>query len=440
MKITGAHLPSVACAVFLTAACSTRPPDSASEEETRPNVLLYVVDALRPDSLGCYGNEEVATPAIDGLAREGVLFENAFAQSSWTRPSITTILTGLYPGAHSVLGRQHRLAQNLTLLPEILRQRGYRTGFITTNPNVGSFFGFDQGWDTLQELYERRDEGHVRSTELITRSDTVTTAAIDWIGQAAQPFFLLILAVDPHWPYQPPERFDRYARAAPGDRERMRGLYHGEVAANDDSFGKLLAHLRDRKLYDDMVIVFTSDHGEEFWEHDERGHGKALYEESIRIPLVIRAPSFGEGQRIDRPVQSVDIMPTLLTLAGLPIPSPMDGQPIPMTATEATPVFSRLLHDNQNLAAIRDYPWKLIWNRETDEKQLFNLAEDPAELTPVTNQNGEMERLAHRLFQHAAQNLARRESLNKNVDPETVSEETIPDNVRETLKALGYVQ
>ena len=422
---------------FFSSACSVPAPGVSP----RPNVLLYVVDALRPDSLGCYGNEEVDTKAIDALARDGVLFENAFAQSSWTRPSMATILTGLYPGAHGVLGRQHRLAQNLTLFPEILRQHGYRTGFITANPNVGSFFGFDQGWDTFQELYERRDEGRVRSTELIARSEAVTAAAIDWIGQARQPFFLLILAVDPHWPYQPPERFDHYAPGSSGERERMRGLYYGEVAANDDSFGKLLAHVRDRKLYDDMVIVFTSDHGEEFWEHGERGHGRALYEESIRIPLVIRAPYFGKGERIDRPVQSVDIMPTLLTLAGLPVPSPMDGQPIVTTATEATPVFSRLRHDNKNLAAIRDYPWKLIWNRETDEKQLFNLAEDAAEQTPVTSQNEEMaEHLTHRLFQHAAQNLARRESLNENVAPETVSEETIPDNVRETLKALGYIQ
>ena len=442
MKIPGGHVVPLAFAVLVMADCSTSPSDSTREAGSRPNILLYVVDALRPDGLGCYGNKEVDTKAINDLADDGVLFENAFAQSSWTRPSMATILTGLYPGAHSVLGRQHRLAQNLTLLPEILHEHGYRTGFITTNPNVGSFFGFDQGWDTLQELYERRDEGRVRSTELITRSDAVTAAAIDWIDDAPQPFFLVILTVDPHWPYRPPEHFDRYTHEASDERERTKGLYHGEVAANDDAFGRLLAHLHDRNLYDEMVIVFTSDHGEEFWEHGERGHGRTLYEESIRIPLVIRhSGSMAGGQRVDRAVQSVDITPTLLTLVGLPIPSPMDGQPIVTTATETTAVFSRLLHDNQNLAAIRDYPWKLIWDHATDEKLLFNLAEDPGEKTPVTNRHENLaEQLAHRLFQHAAENLARRESLTESAGPESVSEEPIPDDVRETLKALGYIE
>ena len=443
MKIPGGPLAAVASVFFLLASCST-PPDKSPNEPTRPNMLVYVVDALRPDSLGCYGNQEVETNAVDALARDGVLFENAFAQSSWTRPSMATILTGLYPGAHGVLGREHRLSPHLTLLPEILRRYGYRTGFITTNPNVGSVFGFDQGWDMFQELYERRDEGRVRSTELITRSDAVTDAAVAWIDRVTQPFFLVILAVDPHWPYEPLEPFDRYVPEASGDRERTKGLYQGEVAANDDAFGQLLAYLNDRNLYDDTTIVFTSDHGEEFWEHGERGHGRTLYEESIRVPLVIRSLHAGPmtgGRRMDQPVQSVDIVPTLLTLAGLPLPSPLDGKPIVTPPSEAPPVFARLLHDSHNLAAIRDYPWKLIWDRSTEEMLLFNLEEDPGEKTPVTSRHKDVAaRLADQLFEHAARNLDRRESLGESGGSETVDEETLPDNVRKTLKALGYVQ
>ena len=441
--VVASRLPRLALVGLLTSACSAPSSKSISEEVGRPpNILLYVVDALRPDSLGCYGNEEVDTPAVDALARQGTLFENAFAQSSWTRPSMATLLTGLYPGVHRVLDRQDQLAENLTLLPEILRQHGYRTGFITTNPNVGSFFGFDQGWDTLQELYQRTQKGHVLGRELITDSETVTQEAIDWIDTVERPFFLMILAVDPHWPYRPSERFDRYTHGSTQEHEKVRGLYYGEVAANDDSFGKLVAYLRNRNLYDETTTVFTSDHGEEFWEHGKRGHGKSLYEESLRVPLIIHSSSMAKGERIDRPVQSVDLMPTLLAVAGLPIPPHLDGRSLVNAASsEVTPVFARLSLDNRNLAAIRDYPWKLIWDRDTEEKLLFNLAEDPGEQASVTSRYQHVaEELTLRLSQHAAENLARREFFTETESPETVSEEAMPENVRETLKALGYVQ
>ena len=184
-----AHSPAlVACALVAVALCTTllacgpgnggESPEGAAESEsaeavTRPNILLYLVDTLRADGLGAYGNPVVETPALDALAAQGALFENAFAQSSWTRASVASILTANYPPAHGAERRHALLSEPATLLSERLKEHGYRTGFITTNPNVGSFFGFGQGFDDVIELYERRETGRVQARELETPADEV---------------------------------------------------------------------------------------------------------------------------------------------------------------------------------------------------------------------------------------------------------------------------
>ena len=146
-----------------------------------PNVLLYVIDTLRADGLACYGNPVVETPAIDRLALEGTLFENAVAQSSWTRASMGSLLTSLYPAGHGAIERYDVLSSGPRLLSEMLQEHGYRTGFITTNPNLGSVFGFDRGFGDFVELYGRRKQGFVRVAELVTRADRVTQRAREWI-------------------------------------------------------------------------------------------------------------------------------------------------------------------------------------------------------------------------------------------------------------------
>ena len=171
-----------------------------------PNVLLYIVDTLRADSLGAYGNKRIDTPAIDRLAREGVLFESMFANSSWTRPSIATILTGLYPTQHGTQGRDARLSPDVTTLADRLSTAGYTSAFATANPNTGTYFGFDRRSSTLLEFYEPTATG-AGGHELITASDRMTEEAIQWLESAPEPFFLTVLTIDPHTPYAPPDRF-----------------------------------------------------------------------------------------------------------------------------------------------------------------------------------------------------------------------------------------
>ena len=423
-----------------------------------PNVLLYVVDTLRAAALAAYGNPVVDTPAADALAAEGALFERAYAPSSWTRASLATVLTGLHPRSHGVRGRSGLLAAALETLPERFADAGYATGGIIANPNVGSAFGFDQGWDAYVELYARRDVGRVTSRELAVRSDVVTDRAIAWLDAAPEPFFLFVLPIDPHWPYEPPAGFDRYGGAydgplrddlkgalamklTPADRARVRSLYDGEVAANDAAFGRLMRHLRDRGLDGRTLVVFTSDHGEEFWEHGRTFHGKALFEESIRVPLIVRDPGrIRAGLRVETPVGLVDLAPTLLSLAGLPVPDDLDGRPLPTGETrEGRAVHAGLALDEHHGEALLAPPWKLLLDPTTGRRWLFHLERDPRESHDLSEEAPDR---ADALFRRMTARIVKAEARRTHLVGDAhaiVPDDAVPEATREALKALGYV-
>jgi arylsulfatase A-like enzyme len=437
---------------------TTRTPQaSTAPANAKPNILLYMVDTLRADSLGCYGNQVVDTPAIDRFANQGVLFQSAIAPSSWTRASIASVLTSLDPAAHGAQGRRDLLSDDLVLLSERLQAHGYRTACITANPNIGACFGFNQGFDDFIELYARRNAGEVDALELVTSSSVVTSRAIDWIDQARQPFFMMILTIDPHSPYVPPARFDRYGEDYAGqadgtrrcinrpdlsraDQKRIRSLYYGEVAFNDDSFGRLLDHLHDAKLADRTIVAFTSDHGEEFWEHGQRGHGKTLFEESIHVPLILRYPGVAAGTRVARTIQLVDIFPTFLQLAGLPIPEDLDGRSLPGNRTEEEIAFASLFHDGRRLLAVRANPWKMIWDLNSRKRLLFELTRSPNELAnEITAHPQQRARLFAHITERMRRNAARFAAIHSAGTPGQTSEDQLPQDVLKTLKALGYL-
>ncbi|MBN2445512.1 MAG: sulfatase [Phycisphaerae bacterium] len=426
----------------------------------RPNVILYMVDTLRADCLGCYGHRTVKTPAFDRLASEGTLFESAIAPSSWTRPSIASILTGLHPQVHGAEQNPDVIPDAIITLAEALKADGYATCCITTNPNMGSFFGFSQGFDEFQELYERRVAGYVDGgRELVTPSDEVTRRAIKWLEQAPEPFLLVTLTVDPHTPYAPPARFDTYGGDYAGnvqghgawlkrkdlseaDKQRIRSLYWGEVSFNDHSFGKLDDFLHRQRWYDRTVLLFTSDHGEEFWDHGLRGHGQSLYEEVLHVPLIVRRPGvIAAGGRITDPVRLVDIVPTLLAEAGLPAIPDVDGGLLfgPDNA-RGTPSFSALEHAGRSLYAMRDYPWKMISNLKSGRKQFFNLAEAPNELHMAAAASAaEASRLDDMIKARLEANAAKRARVHAGVALQQRSTDQLPDDARRTLESLGYV-
>jgi len=376
----------------------------------RPNVLVYLVDTLRADHLGAYGYPRPTSPAIDALARQGVLFEHARAHSSWTRPTAAAILTGLHPLSMQISGRASRLPSEAVTLAEHLAPLGYRTGFITTNVNTSEPFGFRQGSEIFRYL-----PGQAHGVRGKTRADRVTAEALRILDEtdAAKPFLLYLHTVDPHAPYLPPEeqrqRFvPRLDNPRLGDRStlgalergrieadaetlaQLRGLYDAEIAANDVAFGTLAAALAERGLWDETVVVFVSDHGEEFLEHGKVEHGRTLYEEQLRVPLIWKLPrGAAAGTRVATPVEQVDILPTLLELVGAPVPAGLPGRSLAPAFAGADlaerPSFAHLDRLGYIYASVHDRGYKLIRRLDPEvfrfrtSRELFDLAADPGE-------------------------------------------------------------
>jgi arylsulfatase A-like enzyme len=446
-------------ALCIGSGCGERPPDALDE---RPSAILYLVDTLRADALGAYGNRTAATPHLDRFARGSTLFENAFANSSWTRASVGSLLTGRYPGNHGAQARHSALPDGVETLAEMLSSHGYATAFLSTNPNVAACFGFGQGFDDMWELYDRKEPGEVEGDELITPSDRVTRAAIEWIGAARRPFFLVLHTIDPHDPYAPPGRFDRHAaesssrvdgdpgnflrlRLDPLDRRRIRSLYDGEVSFNDDSFGAFLAYLDESGLAANTLVVVTADHGEEFWEYgpERRGHALALSDLQLRVPLLVRFPSSGHvapGRRETRAVQLVDVVPTFLDLLELPPAEGIDGTSLFAADAGDLPIYASLQLDSRSMQAVIRYPYKLVWDQRLDRYDLYRLGAADADGRPpdwraVRGDARIRGQLRALLDAHVARS---RQSAGDAVAQDAGGVE-VPPRVHDALRALGYV-
>jgi arylsulfatase A-like enzyme len=273
--------------------------------------------------------------------------------------------------------------------------------------------------------------------------------AIEWLSSAQRPFLLTVLTIDPHFPYSPPRSFipgdaalidvEQSMASNPTRAERLRireeyaRFYRGEVAFNDQSFGTLLDSLRASGELDRTIVVFTSDHGEEFWEHGRFGHGFTLYEEVLHVPLVIRYPQLPEpGLRVKRAVRTVDVVPTLFSLLGLESPPAVAGRSLFEPAGEhPEPVFATLDLEGARFHSLRQGRWKLLVNRETGEKTLFDLEQDPRErepLSPAAHTAGaRLERQLNTIAQRRS-GFARSGAME------------VPADVLEALEALGYAQ
>jgi arylsulfatase A-like enzyme len=427
------RLALLACLAGIAAACvacgdadAPASPGAAASPPS-PNLLVYVVDTLRADSLGVYGGELARTPHIDAFAASGVTFTEAFANSSWTRPSMASLLTGLYPTRHAANTRAAALPTGLPTLGELLSAHGYRTGFITTNPNVGSFFGFARGFDETIELYGRREAGVVDESELITRADAVTARAVEWIDAAPRPFALVVHTIDPHAPFDPPPAFDVYGDG-PSYTEI---LYAGEVAFADAAFGDLLDALRSRGLLDAMLVVFTADHGEEFFEYGRIGHGESLSDPVLRIPLIVRFPASSRvvaGRREARVAELVDVVPSVLDLLGLASAAPTDGASLFASAPPG-PSLSTLRLEGRDLRAAVEPPWKLVHDVAAGASSLYDLEAGEKAPSTAAGASAARERLTAAL-----------DALGEASPATLVSPGDLDEQGRAALRALGYVE
>jgi arylsulfatase A-like enzyme/tetratricopeptide (TPR) repeat protein len=355
----------------------------------RPNILLVTIDTLRADRVGAYGAKSPATPVMDRLAADGCLFAEAIVQVPLTRASHATILTGLYPFQHGIrdnfappLGAAHRT------LAEILKGQGYVTGGFVGSFIVNTQSGLNRGFDEFDDTFETGGKGSAFFTEYQRRAAQVEDRAGPWIERAAagsRPFFAWVHFYDPHSPYSAPPPFNtRYAR----------NPYDGEVAYTDEILGRLLARLGRLGVADRTLVVVTADHGEALGEHKEEEHGFFVYDVALRVPLILRLPGrIARGVRAKTEARSIDLVPTILDLAGLRAATPpgLPGQSLvaaieapqqadPQVVSYSETLFPRLHFGWSELRSVRMGGWKFI---QAPRPELYDLTRDPGERNNV---------------------------------------------------------
>ncbi len=387
-------------------------------------IILISVDTLRADHLPIYGYRHVDTPAIDALGRDSVVFERAWTHSPLTLPAHTSILSGRLPFEHGVRDNiGFVVPQRLALLPSLLKPAGYSSAGVVSAYVLRAETGIGHGFDVFDSRMP------VASPETsfgqVQRDGAVSLKiATDWIGRQASPrYFLFLHLYEPHKPYAPPSRYSRYAP------------YDGEIAYADELVGRLLEVLKARGEYDRALIVFLSDHGEGLGDHGEEEHGIFLYTETTRVPLVIKLPgSTGAGRRVSAPVQHIDLVPTILDLAGVAAVPGLSGRslrrvltsthPIPEVGIYSESLYARYHFGWSELYAPTDARYRFI---KAPRRELYDLVANGSERTNLFDRRGP----TAAGMQAALDRLISGRSV---ATPGAISREDL-----ERLQALGYV-
>jgi arylsulfatase A-like enzyme len=383
-----------------------------------PLVIVYLVDTLRADHLPLYGYGRNTGPGLERFARDAVVFDQAIAPSSWTKPSVASLFTSLLPGEHHCGQFYAPLDLSFVTLAEGLREGGYVTGAVVANPLIlAKDAHFDQGFTYFAGPAEPQ------------RAAQAVDAALAFLDtRQGLSTFLYVHTMDPHSPYAPPPPFDlRFGpHPAPGraaaqpsdyqeplDRDRIVAQYDGEVAYGDQEFGRFVDELKARKLFDRAMIVFLSDHGEEFLDHGDWMHGHTLFDELVRVPLVVKYPGNRHGgRRVDRQVQLVDILPTILKTQGLPPAGEarIVGRPIEESFAQATADRPAPLETKSHqyvVYGVRTRDDKYVRQLYPEDRELyFDLVRDPGEqvnrLAEAGRRGQDLRRMAEAAIRPAA--------------------------------------
>ena len=415
---------------FLIVVLSILPTEAAS----RPNLLLITIDTLRPDHLGCYGYKQILTPNIDKLAEEGVRFKTVVSQVPLTLPSHCTIMTGTYPAYHGVRDNVgYKLSESKTTLAEILKTQHYRTAAFVGAYVLNAKFGLNQGFDDYDDKIEGSSKFGpvINLNQVERRAGEVVSRALGWLDVHPQsPFFVWIHLYDPHDPYEPPPPFKEQYQARP---------YDGEIAYTDRELGRFLNFLKQKRLYENTVVVLAGDHGESFGEHKEWTHGYFIYDSTILVPLIIKPVLKGmTGRVVTNQVSLVDVVPTILQLLDLPRSSELQGlgmlglmlgkqQDWPRQAYCET--FYPAQFGWSPLMAVRRADAKFI---RAPRPELYDLAQDPAE---QVNRILQQSALANEL----RANLTQIESKYGDRNASEAAALSLSTQDLEKLGALGYV-
>jgi arylsulfatase A-like enzyme len=419
-------------------ACSEAPVERARIGERlaelgRPSIVLFVVDTLRADRLSPYGAPAGSSPELADWAAHGVTFERAFAQSSWTKSSMASLLTSLWPRSHAVKEMNDGLGAGALTLGELLRDAGYRTYAVQTNGWMAQTFGFQQGFERYMFPASTSDPASPQS--LWPHADTVYASLLEFLDELdpEQPFFLYLHFMDVHEYAAPAD----VPRPAPG----RQGAYAASVRWVDEVIGRARGALEERGLARRAILVLASDHGEEFGEHGVKGHGRNVLSSVLHVPLLIRFPFPIEPVRIAAQVRNLDLAPTLLELARLPAPESFEGtsltpqiegaQDIPDLPRFAS-LPTRMFPDASPGDSLSDGRWTYVRNLEDGREQLFDGHADPQEnVNLIELEPAEAQRMRAALAEHLAQ--PPREAIVERgvrIDPQ----------VAEKLRAVGYLK
>lgn len=455
---------------------------SKTSSPKKINVILFSIDTLRADGLSCYGNPRITSPNIDALSKESILFQNVLAQSSWTLPSHMTMFTSLYPSVHGCITSPmwtksiESLDDYWITLPEILQSFGFTTAAFTDGKLLGPTFNFDQGFEICD------DSGG--GIEKISRK------AIQWLENysSKSPFFLFLHCYDVHH-YRPPKNLENmFAESYEGKLLKLRktgnaletrvtsnafyhlsknditylqALYNAAIYLTDREFGKVLNYLKRNDLYKDTIIIVTSDHGEEFWEHRGTGHGMSLHQHQLKVPLIMKSPTFSHsGRNIQEWVGIIDIVPTILDVLGIPIPNEFQG--ISLSSLIEKKIYKertfgaeashlgnqKCLIYKGNSLLFNQFPpigeeifnWKrflYIWRNIMlfSENELYNLFMDPYEKINIISKEPELvDKMKIVLLNQINNNLtiSTKNSLSKKIE--------LDKKTKEHLKSLGYIK
>jgi arylsulfatase A-like enzyme len=465
-------------------------------------VIFLVVDTLRTDHLNIFGYERETVIHLKKFADEGVAFSNAYAQGTWTKVSQPSMVTSLYPVSHTVLDMPTALPASAETIAEVYREAGYATVSFSSVPFTGKMNNMHQGYEELHETAIPLDPEALKAMNelevnyVAKTSQEFVNRLIPWLEQHQDvPFFVFLHVFDPHSPFKPRPPYDTIW-GKPGDVEVVEEIIHdiqkhevkstfglpfkddyvtktgrdpdelmrilidwydGSIRGMDAEMGRLFESMRSLGLDDDTLMVFSSDHGEEFWEHGRLFHGQTVYGELSRVPLVFRwpnSPGFREGTMVDRVVENVDIMPTLLELSGVDGPAAMQGRslfPLLDGSGEASwqdrPVITQTLtpdKDVTDMAAEQFMHFGFIENGKKvvrveyadPKEELYDVSSDPFDLENLNEQGAEKEQVAAMTERFNA--------LKSEMEAEVLpSDEEMAENMSsddlKRLQALGYV-
>jgi choline-sulfatase len=388
------------------------------------NVLVVTIDTLRPDHLHCYGNRNIETPALDGLAQRGALFETAVAQAPLTPPSHASIFTGQYPTVHHVRNTGgFALPPTAHPLASILQKQGWDTAAFVSSVVLQKAYGFDNGFAVYDDQMPKASNRQEQRDEPERRAGATVDRALAWLGgQSGKPWLLWVHLYDAHRPYDPPKEL----RAKYRDRP-----YDAEIAYVDQQLGRLFDAVNRKSPANTMVVVL-SDHGESLGEHGEFTHGVFLYDSTLRIAFLMAGPGIPAGTRVRQQVRSIDFLPTLLALMGGAPPADVQGMSLtPTFAGKAVStdvsygetVFPKIDMGWAELRSIRTGRWKYI---RSPRPELYDLAADPGETTNV-------------VAQHPQEARTFEEELRKEASGEEKVKPSVAERRANQLKSLGYM-